>query len=438
VLILLTSLSVAAEFALVSVDRGLVEGRAESGDKRARNILRSLRSLSFELSTAQFGITVSSLVLGFVASPTIGRALEPLLEGMGLGDRAAEQVATVLALVIATVASMVLGELAPKALAITHPYETAAWTASPLRWISISCALPIRFLNGSANWVVRRLGMEPKEELASARTLEELDLLIRSSGAHGVVEPEEVALMTRAIGFARRNAAEALTPRVAVVALSHDATVADLVAKSVSTGLSRFPVYEGDLDHVLGVAHAKDALGVPGAARATTRVTELLAPPLVVPESSELADLLLEMRRTRRQLALVVDEHGGTAGIITLEDLLEEIVGDIEDEFDRRSAPVVATRGADLVLDGRLRPDEVEERTDGLEIPDGDYETLAGFLLARLGRIPEVGDVVHHGGWRLEVSAMDGLRIAAVTARPEPVAWADEGEAAGPPGDGAA
>jgi CBS domain containing-hemolysin-like protein len=415
-------LCVAAEFALVSVDRGLVEGRAEAGDRTARTILRSLRNLSFELSTAQFGITVSSLVLGFVASPTIGAALRPALEGAGLGDHRAEQVATVLALVIATVASMVLGELAPKALSITHPYATAAWTAAPLRWISVSCALPIRFLNGSANWVVRRLGMEPKEELRSARSLEELDLLIRSSGAHGVVEPEEVALMTRAIGFATRSAAEALTPRVDVVALAHDATVADLVAKSVATGLSRFPVYEGDLDHVVGVAHAKDALGVPAAERPATRVTTLLAPPLVVPESSQLADLLLEMRRTRRQLALVVDEHGGTAGIITLEDLLEEIVGDIEDEFDRRTTPVVATRGADLVLDGGLRPDEVAERTGGLVIPDGDYETLAGFLLSRLGRIPEVGAVVHHDGWRLEVSAMDGLRIESVVARPDPTA----------------
>jgi CBS domain containing-hemolysin-like protein len=371
-------------------------------------------------------------VLGFVAAPTIGTALRPVVELVGVGEGSSEGVSIALALVVATGAQMVLGELAPKALAITNPYGTARWTASPLRWISVSFKYPILLLNGSANWLVRRLGMEPAEELAAARTLEELDLLIRSSGRHGAVPPEEVALMTRAIGFTSRTAAEALTPRVDVVALADDATIADLVVLAAGTGLSRFPLYAGDLDHIVGVAHAKDALGIAVADRPTTPVTAVLAPPLVVPETSDLADLLVEMRRTRRQLALVVDEHGGTAGIITLDDLLEEIVGEIEDEFDADTGAGsgfgngTVGIGAEVVLEGGARPDEVEART-GLELPEGDYETVAGFVLSRLGHIPEPGESVRHGGRVVEVVAVEGLRIAAVAVRPDPDAPGDEG-----------
>jgi CBS domain containing-hemolysin-like protein len=263
--------------------------------------------------------------------------------------------------------------------------------------------------------VIRRLGVEPREELRSVRTIDELELLIASSGQAGTLDAHAFALLARTIRFGHKSAADALVPRVDMATIDRDATVADLATLALATGHSRFPVVGDDLDDVVGVVHAKDVLRVAPEERGRMPVLELASAAMFIPEGRDLESLLTEMRAGGVQLAVVADEYGGVAGIVTLEDLLEEIVGDIEDEYDD-IAPVTSPPPAgSAVLEGSLHLDEVEEAI-GLRLPDGPYETLAGFVLAQLGHLPVVGERVRHDGWELEVVEMDRRRIAAVRA----------------------
>ncbi len=426
-LILATGFFVAVEFALVAVDRTRVETDAAAGSRRARATLGALRRLSFHLSGAQLGITVTSLIVGFIAEPTVAEALEPLLSEV-VPDRQLHSVSVGLALVLATLVSMVVGELVPKSVAIAKP-RTVAYAVVPAMVLLDRIMGPvISFLNGAANWTVRRLGIEPREELTSVRSLEELELLIRSSGEEGTLEPDALTMLTKAIRFGTKDTADALVPRRSVVTLRVDETVADLAERAVATGHSRFPVVGSDLDDVQGVVHVKDVYRVPFADRASTPVAQLMVAPFVVPETRSLGELLVDLRAVGTHLAVVVDEHGGTAGIITLEDVLEEIVGEIDDEHDRPTPRLTAlVRPGTWRLDGSLHADEVFD-TCGFVVPDGDYETLAGFVLERLGHIPEVGEIFDHDGWHIEVMAMDGHRIATVELRRDPKAGAVDGK----------
>lgn len=397
----------------MAVDRSRVQLDVEAGRRGAAPTAGALRRLSFYLSGAQLGITLTSLVVGFIAEPTMAAAMEPVV-GEVVGEDRALGVSIVLALAIATVLQMVVGELVPKTYAVARPQATAYALARPMIVASAVMGPLIRFLNGAANATVRRLGIEPKEELTSVRSLEEIELLIRASAKEGMLEPEALDLLTRTLRFGEKDAAAALVPRTAVVALSVDDTLATLARQAVATGRSRFPVIGRDLDDVVGVVHVKDLYRVPFEARATTPVREVMSEPFVVPETRDLADLLADLRRTGTHLAVVVDEHGGTAGIITLEDVLEEIVGEIHDEHDRlRPSLTRVERPGEWVLDASLHHDEVFDLC-GFEVPEGDYDTLAGFVLSELGRIPEVGARIEHDGWTLVVTAMDGLRVAAV------------------------
>ncbi|MEA2499197.1 MAG: magnesium and cobalt exporter, family, partial [Actinomycetota bacterium] len=371
---------VAVEFALVSADRRKIEQLAKEGEKRARRAFEALRRLSFELSGAQLGITITSLLVGFIAEPTIGAAMEPLISRVDfIPESSTYGVSIAIALIIATATQMVVGELIPQNLGIVRPLGLTLTLTAPLRLFNLLFRPLIVFLNASANWTVRRFGIEPRDELTSVHSLEELQVLIQSSRQEGTLAEEEFSLLARSISFTEKTAADALIPRVAVVALGQDATVAEMAELALETGHSRFPVYGTDLDDILGVVHLREQYRIPAAERATTRVTELMQEALVVPEARNLAGLLLEMRRGRTQLAVVVDEYGGTAGIITLEDMLEEIVGEIEDEHDPAiGTPHLTTPLAGAhVVSGMLHRDEVLELT-GFEMPDGDYETLAG------------------------------------------------------------
>lgn len=393
----------AVEFALVAVDKARVQRQAAEGDRRAAQLGGLLRRLSFQLSGAQLGITITSVVLGFVAEPAVADILPgDLPRGLRIA----------LALLLATVFQMVVGELVPKGLAIARPEATAraltAAAAAYARWFGPL----IRIFNSAADRTTRRLGVEPTEELTAVRSLEELEYLIRSSGEGGTLHPESYSVLRRALRFGAKTAADALVPRVDVDWIGAGATAADLVATSLATGRSRFPVCRDDLDDVIGVVHVKDVYRVPLEARATTAVTELATEAFVVPETADLADLLARFRRLGTHLAVVVDEYGGTAGVLTLEDVLEELVGEIDDEYDPAPAPLSRVLPAGTYeLPGTLHPDEVLDAC-GLEVPDGPYETLAGFVLATLGRIPEPGDAMEHEGWRIEVTEMDRLRIA--------------------------
>ena len=412
-LILANAFFVAAEFALVAVDRTALELDAEEGSRRARMALDLLHRLSFNLSGAQLGITITSLALGLLAEPVVAELLEPLV-GTVLGDRSALAVSIVLALLLTTTAQKVAGELVPKSVAVARPMETTRRVAAPFRLYALVFRPVIAVCNSSANAILRLVGVEPTEELSNVRSREELRRLVRSSEEGGTIREQTARLLDRSFRFGDKVAADALTPRVAVQALPLDAEVGDLLDLSDETGLSRFPVHGGDLDHVLGVVHVKDVLGLPRQTRRTVPISTLVRPVVMVPESKPLDELMHDLQGAAAHFAVVLDEYGGNAGIITVEDLVEEIVGDIADEHDPDTAmPTVTAWGGAHMLSGRLHPDEVRDACD-FEVPPGQYETLAGFVLDRLGRIPEVGDGFGHEGWQISVQEMDGNRVASV------------------------
>lgn len=399
VLIIINGLFVAQEFAYVAVNRSRVEALAEEGDRRAQRLLGRLRDLSFELSGAQLGITATSLILGAIAEPTVARLIDPVLESIGIESNTAS---IAIALILATVFQMVLGELFPKNLAIARAYPVATRVGLPMSWVNRLLRPIIQFFNRSANWTVRRLGIEPRDELAGLRSLQELEMIVRASSAEGELGSHETSLLTRAIAFVEKRASDVMIPRVAVHGLSVDSTVSDLRNLSIETGHSRFPIFEGDLDQVVGIGYVKDTFAVPSAERATTPVSTIATPPTVVPESMRLDSLLVSLQRAGRTIAVVVDEYGGTAGIVTVEDIVEEILGEIQDEYDFEIRPD-QERG---ILPGSLHRHEVEELT-GFEWPEGNYETLSGYVTATLDRFPRVGDTVVEGPFRIEVLGVD-------------------------------
>lgn len=394
----------------MAVERSTVERRAREGDRAARRILNSLRNLSFELSGAQLGITATSLILGAIAEPAIASVLAPLIGSAGLvTETTALGVSVAIAFILATVAQMVFGELVPKNLAISRPYRSAVRFGNPMQIVNRTLRPLILFLNNSADWTVRKLGIEPRAELAGVRSMEELELMIRSSGEEGRLDDEEMELLTRAITFTEKVAAEAMIPRVNVVAVNRHQPISELRQLAEATGHSRFPVYGLDLDEIVGIAHVKDTIGISAAQRALTPSEEIAEPGLRVPAASRLEYLLTRLQTEGRGMAMVIDEYGGTAGIITIEDLLEEIFGEIEDEYDEEPASPATADQVD-VLSGLLHRHDVEERI-GFEWPEGHYETLGGFLVATLGRFPEVGEVIPAGALAFEVLEMDGHRV---------------------------
>lgn len=449
-----TALFVAAEFALTALERSTVEAHARGidvdvrgpsvvtqaaasrpdapvgGDRRARQVRYAHRTLSFQLSGAQLGITLTTLVTGYIAEPVLARLFTPPLTALGASHSAAQGISLTLALVIATSLSMVYGELVPKNIAIAAPLGTARFTAIPMIVFSTIFTWLIKLLNGTANWVVRHLGIEPAEELRSARSPEELGSLVRTSAKRGVLDQRTAQVVDRSLQFGERSAEELMTPRVKIEALDQDDTIADLIAAASRTGYSRFPVIDGDLDDTLGIVHVKQAFAHPARERRSIRLRAIARPVPIVPASLDGDSVLERVRADGMQVALVVDEYGGTAGIVTMEDIIEEILGDVRDEHDEEELDVRRTAtGWDC--SGLLRIDEVARAT-GYDAPEGEYETVGGLVLTRLGRIPEPGDEVplpdpvsgqHHsvptpGGWLARVERMDGRRIDRVLLRP--------------------
>lgn len=383
---------VAAEFSLVTVDRAAIERAAADGDRRSTGVLAALRSLSTQLSGVQLAITVTNLAIGYLAEPAIATLLEPVLARFGLGEATVTGVAVTLALVLATGLTVVFGELVPKNLAVAAPLATARAVQGLSRGFARAAKPAITALNGTANVVLRLLGIEPQEELASARSPEELASLVTRSADEGVLESGTARMVRRALTLGDRDTAEVMTPRVRVYTVAADAPVTEVVELARRTGRSRFPVVGTSLDDVLGVVSIRQVVAVPRARRPTTPVRSVMVAPLLVPGTVPVDDLLARLRGSRLQLAVVVDEFGGMDGIATLEDAVEEIVGDVVDEHDRSSPQAVRRADGDWSLAGLLRPDEVSDLT-GLLLPESDHaETLAGLVVAALGRIPEVGD----------------------------------------------
>lgn len=326
----------------------------------------------------------------------------------------------VIALGIATLFSMLFGELVPKNAALSRPMPVALRTAGPMRVFARMFKFLIATLNGSANWLVRRMGIEPQEELASARSPEELGLLAAISARAGALPSDTALLLQRTVRFGDKRAAEAMTPRIDVIGLASGTTVAQLFEVVRESGHSRFPVYEQTLDTVTGVVSLTDVLAVPPARRPLTTVAAVAREPVLVPESLDLDGVLAALRAGNSDIAIVVDEYGGTDGVVTIEDLVEELVGEIADEHDtdgedESGSIEVTVPGGERtwLVDGMLREDELAEQT-GLRLPEGPYETLAGFLMAQLGHIPTVGESLQVHDWEFTVVEMDRHRVEQV------------------------
>ncbi|WP_252976408.1 hemolysin family protein [Janibacter melonis] len=406
-----TALFVAAEFSLVALDRPTVQRAVDAGDFRAQPVLISLRRLSTLLGACQVGITITTLVLGFVANPAIGALITPLLEAAGLGPRGAANTASVIALLLATGFSMIVGEMVPKTLAVSAPLGTAKVVATPMRVIATLLRPMLFVLNGSANWVLHRLGIEPQEELSAARSPAELASLVRTSVEAGTLDSGTARLVTRSLGFGEQTAADVMTPRNRATSIDRTASAEELVALARATGHSRFPVTGEDWDDVDGVVHVKKAIAVPHEKRAAVPISALMVAPVMVPETLRLDPLLLQLRDAGLQFGVVVDEYGGTAGVVTLEDLVEEIVGEVSDEHDRSQTTGRQLPDGSWTVPGLWRPDEVRERF-GAEVPEGSaYETVGGWVMHELGRVPSVGDVATLDGWQVTVVDMEARRV---------------------------
>ncbi len=437
-----TALFVSGEFSLVALDPSTVETRAAEGDGRAATVRRALGRLSTLLSGAQVGITLTTILLGYTMQDALARLLGELMSTW-LAQSAATGAAVVIALVVVNAFSMVFGELIPKNATLADPMRTAGFVAPLLMAFTVVLKPVILLLNNTANLVLHRMGIEPAEEISGTRSAGELAALVRHSAEEGSLDPSTATLLTRSIGLGALTAVDVMTDRGRLHVLDEADTADAVVALARTTGHSRFPVIGEGADDVLGIVHLRRVIAVPYERRASVPVTSssLMTPAPRVPETMPLASLLVELRNQGSQMAVVVDEYGGTAGVVTLEDAIEEIVGDVADEHDRRRVGARSVASGDWLVPGWTRPDELASRTD-LHVPDdGPYETLAGLVMTELGRLPRIGDTVTTPRVALTVEAMEGRRVTRLRVRPvaDPgeAGAVDDGEEPGPGRDGA-
>jgi CBS domain containing-hemolysin-like protein len=411
-----TGFFVASEFALVNLDRSDLEVRESRGERGLGLVISALKKTSTHLSSAQLGITLTTLLTGYTLEPAFSALLEPGL-GAILPATAVSIVATIIAVFAATLLSMIIGELVPKNLALALP-RAVGKVVVPFQVVFTAVFKPaVSLLNNSANGILRTIGIEPREELSGARTAEELTSLVRRSAREGSLDRDTATLLARTLAFADHTAQDVMTPRPRVASVDRTDVAQDVIDLARRTGFSRFPVTHDSIDDVVGLVHVKQAVAVPRAKRADVPVSALQSDALRVPETMKLDSLLAELRGKGLQMAIVLDEYGGTAGVATLEDLVEELVGEVSDEHDRTKADVVRSRDW-FTFPGILRPDELLERT-GVVVPEeGPYETVAGWLMSELGRLPSVDDTVETDRGTFRIERLDGRRIDRVRYTP--------------------
>ena len=411
-LILGTGFFVAVEFSLVALDQASVQRAVDDGDHAAAALLKCLKSLSTQLSSCQLGITLTTLLTGFVMEPSVGHLLSGPLALLGLSPEVAASVALVVAMALATLLSMLLGELVPKNMAIALAFPLGKRLA-PAQLVFTAVFKPaIVVLNGFSNKVLNVFGLEAKEEISGARTPAELASLVRRSAELGTLDAVTANFVARTLNFSGRTAADVMTPRIRMETIDADQPVSDILDAARRTGYSRFPVIGDSADDIRGVVHIKKAVAVPADRRGKLEAGAIMTDVLRVPETIHLDSLLAELREGNLQLAVVLDEYGGTAGIATLEDLVEEIVGEVADEHDKVRPGLLQSASGDWYFPGLLRPDEVSEQIPGLKVPDESaYETVGGYVMSKLGRIATVGDTVEVDGGTLTVTRMEGRRI---------------------------
>lgn len=420
-LLFLNGFFVAAEFALLAARRSRIEQLAAEGDRRARHALSGVRELSVMLAGAQLGITACSLGLGAVAEPALARVIENLLQdAVTLSSPVRHAIAFAIALSVVVFLHMVVGEMAPKSWAISDPERTSLRLARPFRLFVTVFRPVIMLLNRLANLAVRAVGVEPQDERAMAHSAADLLFLLEESVDQGDIEADQHDLFARSLHLSGRVAADAMTLRRDIVAAPAEASVSELMELAHTTGRTRVLVFEGDLDHVLGFVHAKDLLLLSSEARATATARILTRSAMVTPDGHLLEDLLLEMRTARQHLAVVVDELGMVVGLVTLEDVIEELIGEFDDESDQQFHDCEPREDGSFLVGGTARPDEFAACT-GVELPEGDWQTVAGYVIDAADEIPSLGDVITTDVGSFEVMAMDGYAIVELVVRLSPV-----------------
>ncbi len=421
-LILGTGFFVAVEFSLVALDQNTVRRAIKNGEAGAEPLLKCLKSLSTQLSACQLGITLTTLLTGFVMEPAISGLLRGPLTAVGVPEGAVTPVGVVVAMTLATLLSMLLGELVPKNMSIALPLAVGKVLARPQLAFTAVFKLGIVSLNGFSNKVLHLFGLEAQEEISGARTPAELSSMVRRSAEMGTLDSGTANFVARTLNFTKRTAADVMTPRTRLETLESDQPVTDIIDAARRTGFSRFPILGDSPDDIRGVVHVKKAVAVPADRRGGLAAAAIMTDVLRVPETVHLDALIQELREANLQLAVVLDEFGGTAGVATLEDLVEEIVGEVSDEHDKVKPGVLQSAVGDWYFPGIMRPDEVSEQIPALTVPDeAGYETVAGYIMAELGRIAEVGDEVKVHGGVLVVERMEERRIDRVRfeSRPE-------------------
>lgn len=424
-LILGTGFFVAMEFALVALDQAAVQQEIDKGDTKGKAVLRCLKTLSTQLSSCQLGITITTLLTGYTLDIALQSLIVGTISSWGLPESLASALTLVFSMGLATVLSMIMGELIPKNMAIAIAYPTARALA-PYHLVFTKIMGPlVRTMNGGANKILNIFGLEAKEELSGARTPEELSSMVRRSADQGTLDSDTARFVDKTLSFAELTAADVMTPRRQAIMLEDTAPVSEVIELARTTGHSRFPLYREDQDNVVGVVHLKKAVGVPEHVRPNLEAGALMEDVLRVPETVHLDSLLMQLREGALQLAIVLDEYGGTAGMTTLEDLVEEIVGEVSDEHDAGNPEERALRlgSGDWIFSGLRRPDEVSEQIDELDVPENHaYETMGGFMMYALGRVPEVGDTVPVQGGTLRVEIMEQRRVDRLRFIPAPQA----------------
>ncbi|MGH2451022.1 MAG: hemolysin family protein [Candidatus Limnocylindria bacterium] len=412
-LLVINGFFVAAEYAIVRVRGTQLDELVAEGSARARLARYISDHLDRYISTVQVGVTGASLALGFVGEPAVSAAIAPLFGwAIAISEPAFRLVSFLIAFTLITYTTLVVGELVPKYLAIQLALPLALWTAYPLHLFYRLMRPFVWAVNASATRLVSAMGIRPQADL-EAHSEEELKLLVAISTRQGILQESERTLLSNALDFADRLVRQVMVPRTEMVAVRDDTTLEDLREVARQHPFSRLPVYHEDLDHVVGVVHLRDLVGDGSGARTAKDVMRRV---IFLPETTHLDQALAEFRRQRSQIAIVVDEFGGTAGLATMEDLLEELVGEVQDEFDRDQAPFREEAPGIYLVDGLVGLDDLRERL-GLELEDEPYDTVGGLVFGRLGRLASVGDIVDADGYRFQVTAVDGRRVSQVRAQ---------------------